>query len=100
MIKSVEWALRNQSHPNFIRWTICNGNRPRVFFARGLGIFLIVAGLVLGVLLCLSKLNRPWRVFILLPLALGISTLIAAWKGMCVVSRLPRINFKMLPLLT
>lgn len=86
VIKTVEATLRNQSHPNFIRWTICNGNRPRVIFARGLGVFLIVAGLILGVLLCLSKAGRAWRVFTLLPLALGISTLIAAYKGMCVVS--------------
>jgi len=37
---SVEYSLRKQAHPNFIRWSICNGNRPRVVFARGLGIFL------------------------------------------------------------
>jgi hypothetical protein len=85
VIKNVEWTLRNQSHPNFIRWTICNGNRPRVIFARGLGVFLIFAAIVMGVLLCLSKAGRAWRVMCLLLFTLGISTLIAAWKGMCVV---------------
>ncbi|KAI9656676.1 MAG: hypothetical protein M1831_004586 [Alyxoria varia] len=82
---SVEWSLRCQSHPNFIRWTICNGNRPRVQFARGLGIGGIVGGIVLGLLFTLSSLGRAWRVFALLLFFIGISTLIAAIKGMCVV---------------
>ena len=34
VLKTVEWSLRRQAHPNFIRWSICNGNRPRVIFAR------------------------------------------------------------------
>ena len=36
--RSVENALRRQAHPNFIRWSICNGNPARVFFARALGV--------------------------------------------------------------
>ena len=77
--------MRTQSHPNFIRWTICNGNRPRVIFARGLGIFGIVGGIIVGILLALSGAGRAWRVFPLLLFLIGISTLIAAVKGMCVV---------------
>src|SRR5437764_1008163 len=46
VVTTVEWSLRCQAHPNFVRWTICNGNRARVIFARGLGIFGIVAGLL------------------------------------------------------
>ena len=81
----MEYSLRRQAHPNFIRWTICNGNRPRVVFARGLGIFGIVAGLIADLIITLSSAGRGWRVLPFLGWFIGISTLIAAWKGMCVV---------------
>jgi uncharacterized membrane protein YhhN len=82
---SVEYTLRQQAHPNFVRWAICNGNRPRVLFARGLGVFLIVGAVVADVIITLSWAGRAWRVLPLILFILGISTLIAAWKGMCVV---------------
>ena len=82
---SAEISLRRQAHPNFIRWTICNGNRPRVIFARGLGIFGIIAGFLADLLITLSHAGRGWRVLPFLGWFIGISTLIAAWKGMCVV---------------
>lgn len=82
----MEWSLRHQAHPNFIRWTICNGNRPRVVFARGLGVGGIVAGIITAVLIILSHAGRGWRVLSAIGLVIGIATLIAAWKGMCVVS--------------
>ncbi|MCJ1251498.1 hypothetical protein MMC30_008732 [Trapelia coarctata] len=85
VLHTVEWTLRHQAHPNFIRWTICNGNRPRVIFARGLGIGLIVAGLVTAILITMSGVGRGWRALSAILFILGISTLIAAWKGMCVV---------------
>ncbi|GAB7348128.1 hypothetical protein MBLNU459_g6145t1 [Dothideomycetes sp. NU459] len=84
-LASVEYSLRRQAHPNFIRWTICNGNRPRVIFARGLGIFLILAGFIADLLITLSRAGRGWRVLPIIGWLVGISTLIAAWKGMCVV---------------
>jgi hypothetical protein len=82
---SIEWSLRCQAHPNFIRWTICNGNRPRVVFARALGVGGIVGGLATGILVTLSSAGRGWRVMCMIGLMIGIATLIAAWKGMCVV---------------
>ncbi|RMZ71284.1 regulator of g signaling superfamily [Pyrenophora seminiperda CCB06] len=85
VITTVEWSLRCQAHPNFVRWTICNGNRARVIFARGLGIFGIVAGLIVAIILPLSSAGRAWRVISMIGFFIGISTLIAAWKGMCVV---------------
>ncbi|KAI6777853.1 uncharacterized protein J7T54_002751 [Emericellopsis cladophorae] len=85
LVKSVESSLRGQSHPNFVRWSICNGNPARVTFARGLGLFLIVAGFAMAVVLTLSSLGRGYRAFAALAWVLGISTLVAAWKGMCVV---------------
>jgi MFS family permease len=85
VIKTVELSLRRQAHPNFIRWSICNGNRPRVIFARGLGIGGIVAGVITGLIITLSSAGRGWRALALIPFIIGIATLIAAWKGMCVV---------------
>jgi len=85
IIATVEYSLRRQSHPNFIRWAICNGNRPRVIFARGLGIFTIAAGLIANIIITLSSAGRGWRVLPFIGWFIGIATLIAAWKGMCVV---------------
>ncbi|KAI9838960.1 MAG: hypothetical protein M1819_004168 [Sarea resinae] len=85
VIKTVEWSLRRQAHPNFVRWSICNGNRPRVIFARGLGIGLIVVGLLVSILITLSGASRGYRALAAIAFVLGIATLIAAWKGMCVV---------------
>jgi len=85
IIATVEYSLRRQSHPNFIRWAICNGNRPRVIFARGLGVFTIAAGLIADLIITLSSAGRAWRVIPFLGWFIGIATLIAAWKGMCVV---------------
>lgn len=87
VMQTVEWSLRHQSHPNFVRWTICNGNRPRVIFARGLGVAGIVGGILAALLLCLSHADRSWRVLSAVGFMFGIATLIAAWKGMCVVSQ-------------
>lgn len=86
VLRTVEWTLRHQAHPNFIRWTICNGNRPRVIFARGLGIGGIMGGIITAVLLTISNASRAWRVMAAIPFLIGIATLFAAWKGMCVVS--------------
>ncbi|KAL8716167.1 MAG: hypothetical protein Q9220_000072 [cf. Caloplaca sp. 1 TL-2023] len=85
VIHTVEWSLRHQAHQNFIRWTICNGNRPRVIFARGLGVAGIVGGILAGVLIVLSHAGRGWRVLSAIGFMIGVATLIAAWKGMCVV---------------
>lgn len=87
VVATVEWTLRHQAHPNFIRWTICNGNPPRQTFARGLGVGGIVGGIVYAIVITLSSANRGWRALAFLGLFIGISTLFAAWKGMCVVRR-------------
>ena len=82
---TIEWTLRHQAHPNFIRWTICNGNRARVIFARGLGITGILGGIVAAILIILSNAGRGWRALSAIGFMIGIATLVAAWKGMCVV---------------
>lgn len=85
VVATVEWSLRHQAHPNFIRWTICNGNPPRQYFARGLGIAGIIAGLVYQIIITLSSANRGWRALGFLGYFIGVATLFAGWKGMCVV---------------
>lgn len=82
---AVETTLRRQAHPNFVRWSICNGNPARVFFARALGVGTILIGIVAGIVLCLSGAGRGYRALTAIAFVLGISTLVAAYKGMCVV---------------
>lgn len=86
VVHTIEWSLRHQAHPNFIRWTICNGNRPRVIFARGLGLGGIIGGIMAGIFITLSHAGRGWRALAAFGFVIGVATLIAAWKGMCVVS--------------
>jgi hypothetical protein len=81
----VEAGLRTQSHPNFIRWSICNGNKPRVLFVLHSGIFHVVAGLILAAFLVLSGLSRWWRLFALPLFLVGFSIGVAAHRGLCVI---------------
>jgi hypothetical protein len=85
LFKTVDSSLRRQAHPNFVRWSICNGNPPRVFFARFLGILLIVVGFAIAIPITLSTLGRGYRALAAIAWVLGSSTLVAAYKGMCVV---------------
>ncbi|QSZ33286.1 hypothetical protein DSL72_002874 [Monilinia vaccinii-corymbosi] len=80
-----EATLRGQSHPNFIRWSICNGNQPRVFFVRTMGVSCSIIGFVMAILLVLSSKSRWWRIFAGLQWFLGITVLIAAYKGLCII---------------
>lgn len=82
---TVKFVLRHQLYPNFIRWTIRNGNAPRQTFVQGLGIAGIVAGIVSGVIMVLNSADRGWRAFIFLACPIGTATLYAGWKGMCIV---------------
>jgi Regulator of G protein signaling domain len=77
--------LLHSSHPNFIRYVICNGNPPRVWFAHFLGAFTIILGLVEALLCIKYGLGRGWRVFSLPLFLIGVSTSAAAFYGMCVV---------------
>ena len=83
--QEIENTLRQQLHPNFIRWSIYNGNRPRVIFACVLGIITILLGVLLELLLTLSRLSRGYRAFGAIPLFIGVATFNAAARGMCVV---------------
>ena len=81
----VEASLRGQSHPNFIRWAICNGNKPRVLFVRNSGIAHVVAAVILDLLLTLSHASRWWRLFVFPLFFVGFAIGVAAYKGLCVI---------------
>jgi hypothetical protein len=81
----VESSLRHQAHPNFIRWSICNGNPARVSFARFLGVAAITLSTVLAIVLTLSKAPRGYRALAAIGWMIGVSTMVAAAKGMCIV---------------
>ncbi|KAI1478268.1 hypothetical protein F4774DRAFT_419560 [Daldinia eschscholtzii] len=85
VVRSIEDTLRRQAHPNFIRWTICNGNPARVTFARSLGVGTILCATIGAIILTLSSAGRGWRALFAIPWVVGIATLMAAYKGMCVV---------------
>jgi hypothetical protein len=77
--------LRNQLHPNFIRWSICNGNKPKIFFVRTMGVSHILFGILIALLLTLSSAPRWYRILSAPVTFIGISTMVAAYKGLCVV---------------
>lgn len=81
----IEATLRNQLHPNFVRWSICNGNKPKVFFVRVMGVSFTFYGLLTATLLTLSNLSRWWRIFNFPLTWIGLATWIAAYKGLCVI---------------
>ncbi|ROW13869.1 hypothetical protein VPNG_03516 [Cytospora leucostoma] len=83
--RSVEATLRLQSHPSFVRWSICNGNAARVRFASALGWSLVAGAGIAYVLLALSSAPRGFRALPAVGVVLGVGTLVAAMKGMCVV---------------
>ncbi len=72
---SVEANLRMQAHPNFVRWSICNGNPARVTFANCLGAFLISVSLLAYVLITLSSAPRGYRAIPCVGIVLGKPTL-------------------------
>jgi hypothetical protein len=56
-----------------------------VLFVRGLGIKGIIAGFVIATVLTLSHVSRWYRIFAFLFWFIGFSTIIAAYKGLCLI---------------
>ena len=81
----LDLTLRNRAHPNFIRWSICNGNMPRTFFLRGFAIMNIAIGFIIAILCTLSSLSRWFRIIAAAEWWFGITNLIAAYQGLCVL---------------
>lgn len=84
-VKIAEATLRGQSHPNFIRWSICNGNKPRMFFVRTTGVLQLFLGFLMVLLLVLSSASRWYRLLSFIFFYGGIATLIASYKGLCIM---------------
>ena len=85
-IKNVlDLTLRNQSHPNFIRWSICNGNKPRTILLRTFAACNILIGFAIAILLTLSRVSRWYRILAALEWWFGITNLIAAYQGLCIL---------------
>jgi hypothetical protein len=85
IIKSVEATLRQQSHPNFVRWSVSNGNPARISFACTVGWAAVVAALALAIILTLSGcVGRGWRALAALLWVPGVWTVVASYRGMCI----------------
>lgn len=83
--KLLDSTLRHEAHPNFIRWSICNGNIPRTFFLRGFAIFNITVGFLIAILFTLSSASRWFRIIAAVEWWIGITNMIAAYQGLCVL---------------
>ena len=83
--RMLDSTLRNQSHPNFVRWSICNGNKEWTFALRAFAITNIVIGFAIAIVLTLSKYSRWWRIFAALEWWFGTTNIIAASQGLCVL---------------
>ena len=83
--KMLDSTLRQQSHPNFVRWSTCNGNKPWTYALRIFAIINILIGFAIAILLTLSRASRYWRVFAAIEWWFGITNLIAASQGLCIL---------------
>ncbi|MCJ1453950.1 hypothetical protein MMC28_004299 [Mycoblastus sanguinarius] len=83
--KMLDSILRNVSHPNFVRWSICNGNKEWTFALRAFAVMNITIGFAIAIALTLSHFARWWRIFAALEWWFGITNIIAASQGLCVL---------------
>ena len=83
-IAAAEAALRRQAHPNFVRWSVANGNPPRISFARTAGLLGLLGASLAALLLTLSRQARAWRLLALIGWLPGIWAVAASYSGMCI----------------
>ncbi|KAJ2894260.1 hypothetical protein MKZ38_007794 [Zalerion maritima] len=83
-LASAESTLRVQSHPNFVRWSTCNGCPPRIAFARTLGWLGIGLAFAVATVLSLSGAARGWRAVAATCWVPGIHAVVASHRGMCI----------------
>jgi hypothetical protein len=90
---AVEDVLKNQCHPNFIRYSVSNCNQPRVVFVRWLSSSLIILGFIVAALLIVFSSPSGHKTIIPPPVRLvasplwwaGFSLLIASRDGICII---------------
>ncbi|KAL6721720.1 hypothetical protein ACLMJK_000825 [Lecanora helva] len=86
LVKRVLYStLRDRSHPNFIRWSICNGNEEWTCTLRVFAIVNILIGCAIAITLTLSSYSRWWRIFAAIEWWFGIANIIASSQGLCVL---------------
>jgi len=83
--RMLDSTLRNRSHPNFVRWSICNGNKQWVYGLRVFALANMIVGFVIAITLILSHASRYWRILAALVWWFGITNIIAASQGLCVL---------------
>ena len=83
--RMLDSTLRAQSHPNFVRWSICNNNRQWTWALRAFAVMNIMIGFAIAIALILSRASRYWRIFAALEWWFGITNIIAASQGLCVL---------------
>jgi hypothetical protein len=84
-ISAVEAILRGKLHPNFIRSTMANANRPLIILLRILGIFLILFGVSLDAAFVLSTWSQFWRISCIPLWFTGFAIFISAVDGVDLV---------------
>ncbi|KAI9746636.1 MAG: hypothetical protein M1818_000350 [Claussenomyces sp. TS43310] len=85
ILRVAEATLRGQSHLNFVRWSICNGNKPRTIGVRTNAMFWTVVGLVAEIILILSRAARWWRILVALLWLLSVTAVIVSFNGLCLL---------------
>ena len=83
--RMVDSILRRESHPNFVRWSICNGSTQWTYALRIFAVANITIGFAIAIILTLSRASRYWRIFAALEWWFGITNIIAASQGLCVL---------------
>ncbi len=81
----LDMNLRYRAHPNFIRWSICNGNISWTILLHGFAFMNIALGFVIATMLTLSSFSRWFRVIAAAEWWFGFTNLIAASQGLCIL---------------
>ncbi|KAK6335713.1 hypothetical protein TWF730_003091 [Orbilia blumenaviensis] len=86
VLPQVETSLRQQSHPNFVRYALSTANSGRVAAMRWGGFVLILVALALAVGLSLGKVSKAVRVVVpTSALFFGICSLLDGQRSVCLV---------------
>lgn len=86
----VESLLRHQSYPNFVRYAICNGNKPRIVAIQILSFIFIVLATLGIVAMVLSSISRWYRIALLPLMLFGVVGIITAARGLCLILTVQR----------
>lgn len=82
---AAEALLRGECHPNFIKWTMSNSNKPRVVFMKTLAMVLILLGFALSAVLILSRSSRFIRLSAWPLWCVGFMFLMTSRHGFCFI---------------